>query len=295
MVVTRYRSSLSHWLPVLALAGTSWNLTAQSCARPCIGPPHGAIFAAGGGILAPQLFRRFVSLAGGRGAHIVLIPTASADDGFPTGWSEIQALKRAGAGTVTVLHTRSRSEADSEAFVEPLETADGVWFTGGRSWRLVDAYLNTRTHDVLRELLDRGGVVGGTSAGASILASYLVRGSVHDNRTMVAPEYDEGFGFLRSVAIDQHLDSRGREFDMLEVLDIDPGVLGLGVDEGTAVVVIGDQLQVMGRGRVAVYNVFDGRLVPLFWLSPGDRYDLSGRRVVAQDPEGMRPGPYPDR
>ena len=99
--------------------------------------------------------------------------------------------------------------ADTEAFAAPLKTARGVWFAGGRQWRLVDAYMGTRTQREIEAVLARGGVVGGCSAGATIQGSYLVRGAREGNQIMMAKGYEEGFGYLRGVAIDQHLLASG--------------------------------------------------------------------------------------
>jgi len=248
-----------------------------------VGPASGAVLAAGGGALGAEIYQRFVQLAGGPGARVVVIPTASADDGFPGGWAGVFSLRKAGA-IVTVLHTRDRKVANAEYFIRPLQEASGVWFTGGRQWRLVDAYLGTRTQEELYALLERGGVVGGTSAGASMLASYLVRGSVKDNRIVMAPGYEEGFGLLRGVAVDQHLLARGREHDLLEVLGTHPDLLGIGLDEGAAIVVRGDRAEVFGRSRVAVYNLRGPTPGPMSWLAPGDVYDLGARRpIIKQD------------
>ena len=119
-------------------------------------------------------------------------------------------IRRFGVKNVTVLHTRDRAEADTEAFVAPLKTARGVWFGGGRQWRLVDAYMGTRTQREIEAVLARGGVIGGGSAGATIQGSYLVRGAREGNHIMMAKGYEQGFGYLRGVAIDQHLLVRGR-------------------------------------------------------------------------------------
>src|SRR4030095_8855657 len=86
-------------------------------------------------------------------------------------------LTRAGAKNVAVLHTRDRNVANSTTFVEPLLKARGVWIDGGRQWRLADAYLGTRTQTELQNVLARGGVIGGSSAGATIQGSYMVRGA----------------------------------------------------------------------------------------------------------------------
>ena len=140
--------------------------------------------------------------------------------------------------------------------------ARAVWIGGGRQWRLVDAYLNTRTLVEMRALLDRGGVIGGSSAGASIMASYLVRGAREGNSTMMARGYEEGFGFLHDVAIDQHLLRRERENDMVAVVTAHPALLGIGIDEKTAVVVQGDRFEVVGPSKVAIYETRKTLLFP---------------------------------
>ena len=221
-------------------------------------------------------------MAGGAEARIVLIPTAGAEYGSHDGWTAIEELKKAGAERLEILHTRCRAGADREGFTAPWAQATGVWFSGGRQWRLVDVYLNTKTHRGLEALLARGGVIGGNSAGASALASFLIRGG-EDNRRVMTAERDEGFGFLRNVAIDQHLLARGRENEMFEVLKEHPHLLGIGLDEGAALVITGDLARVIG-GRVAIYDVTDPlTLIPLRWLRPGDVYDLGMRRTVLAD------------
>jgi cyanophycinase len=250
-------------------------------AGPVVGPSSGIVMPAGGGALGPEIWERFVALAGGPEARIVVIPTAGTEEEFPPDWSGFSPLRAAGAAHVTVLHTRDRREADSREFVEPLRSATGVWIPGGRQWRLVDSYLNTRTQRELQRVLTRGGIVGGTSAGASILASYLVRGSPESNTIVMAPGYEEGFSFLRNAAVDQHLLARGREMDMLQILAEYPHLVGIGLDEGTAIVVRGDRGEVVGRSRVAIYDGARGDAEPFFFLSPGEIIDLSSRTVVS--------------
>jgi cyanophycinase len=264
---------------------------AQACARPCVGPTRGAILAAGGGHLDHDIYARFLHLAGGPDARLVLIPTAGTQDGSQDAWTALETLRDVGARRIEVLHTRNRKVADLEAFVGPLREATGVWISGGLQYRLADVYLNTRTHRELQRLLDRGGVVGGNSAGASILASFLVRGSRDGNEVFVEEGRDEGFGFLRDVAIDQHLLSRGRENDLLELLGTHPQLLGIGLDEGSAVVVTGDMAEVVGRSPVAVYDITDPlTLLPLRWLEPGDVYDLGVRSVILVEEESRWDG-----
>src|SRR5262249_24205119 len=147
-----------------------------------------------------------------------------------------QFLAKAGVKNVTVLHTRDRQVADSREFVKPLQTARGVWFPGGRQWRLVGSCLHTRTQRELVKGLERGGVIGGSSAGATIQGSYLVRGAREGNTLMMAPGYEVGMGFLRQVGVDQHLLVRKRQEDLVGVVQKHPELLGIGLDEGTAIV-----------------------------------------------------------
>lgn len=232
-------------------------------------------------MLDPEIFQRFVELAGGQDALIVVIPTAAREDHFPPDWEGLEPFRKAGAADVRVLHTRYRSMADDEAFVEPLRRATGVWFVGGRPWRLVDVYGGTRVLDELHLLVARGGAIGGTSAGASILASFLIRGDPADNDIVIAPGYDDGFGFLRGTAVDQHVVVRGREADLLEVLRRHPDLLGIGIDEGTAIVVRGDRAEVLGRSRVALYDPDDPARQPR-WLGPGDVFQLREARSAEE-------------
>lgn len=230
----------------------------------------------GGGGRSEACLRRFVALAGGPKAKIVSIPTANQDSDLDDG--SAQELKRLGAGSVTTLHTRDPKVADSAGFVAPLLSATGVWLGGGRQWRLADAYLNTRTLTEIRAVLDRGGAVGGSSAGATIQGSLLVRGDTRGNTKMLG-DHTVGFGLLRNVAIDQHLLRRNRQFDLIPVIEAHPDVLGIGIDEDTAIVVEGDRFEVMGAGYVAIYDARQWKAQPgkFFFLAPGDRYDLRSR------------------
>ena len=268
----------------IACAGASRTSDQQPAAQSTVvGPERGTLIAAGGGSLGREITDRFLQLAGGPDAPIVVIPTAGGDTAYSSDWPGLEVLRRSGATNLIVLHTNDRRVANSDAFVAPLLTARGVWFPGGRQWRLVDSYLGTRTERELHALLARGGVIGGTSAGASIQASYLVRGAREGNHIMMAPGYERGFGFLRNVAVDQHVLPRARLADLPPVLARHPRLLGIGIDEGTAIVVQGDELEVIGRSKVFIYGGSDpvDAAGPYLVLEPGARYDLRDRRVVA--------------
>ena len=248
---------------------------------PCVGPRAGTIMLAGGGDLSLELYRSFVKLAGGPNSRIVVIPTADDTDDFPPDWVGLEPFLAAGSRSVRVLHTRSRELADDDEFIAPLQRATGVWIMGGRQWRLVDAYLGTRVAEELQHVLDRGGVVAGTSAGASVLASYLVRGTPDGSERVSEPGDDVGFGLLHGVAVDQHLIARGREDELLRIVQAYPQLLGLGIDEETALVIQGDTARVEGKSLVGVYDrLRRGYPLPYRWLVPGETYDLRNRQRI---------------
>ncbi len=249
---------------------------------PAVGPKSGALVIDGGGH-TPEAIRAFVELAGGPDAEVVLIPTANQGDAEDMVRIGEKLVEEFGLTHAIVLHTRDRAEADTEAFVAPLKTARGVWFGGGRQWRLVDSYMGTRTQREIENVLARGGVVGGSSAGATIQGSYLVRGAREGNEIMMAKGYEEGFGYLRGVAIDQHLLTRGRARDLVEVIEARPGLLGLGLDEPTAIVVKGDRFQVLGKTVVGIYDGKDHDGQPYYFLHSGEQFDLRQRRRVSGD------------
>jgi cyanophycinase len=252
------------------------------------GPEHGALVVIGGGRVGPEILGKFFELAGGRDAPLVVIPTANGAETYPADWSGLKMFKDFGATHITLLHTTDRKVADSEAFVAPLTTARAVYFPGGRQWHLVDSYLHTRTQREVEKVLERGGVVGGSSAGASIVADYLVRGAHEGNRVMMAPGYEEGFGLIKGVAIDQHMLTRNRQDDLEAVVAKHPELLGISIDESTAIVVTGQQFEVIGASKIAVH---DGRLDPkaqarnftkkYFFMGPGEKYDLTKLERIA--------------
>jgi cyanophycinase len=243
---------------------------------------HGTLFIGGGGRLAMDIWKRFITLAGGPNALIVVVPTANGDP-VPADPVEARMLRKAGATNVKILHTRSRAEADREQFWAPLKEAKGVWFSGGRQWRFVDAYAGTATERAFHAVLARGGVIGGSSAGASIQSEYMPRGDPLGNRNIIAEGYERGFGFLKGAAVDQHFFKRNRPADMTELMDAYPQLLGIGIDEGTVAVVHGRILEVIGASKIAAYD----RRKPVVAgkpdheeLPPGACYDLVARKRV---------------
>ncbi len=268
----RQMKLLSRLAFLIAAAG----LLAVAAIVPSHGPQKGYLVITGGG--QGSFTQRFVQMAGGAQARVVVIPTASVT--HPATPEQLERYCQPfAAAHCTVLHTTVPMVADAAAFAAPLKTATGVWFVGGRQWRLADAYLGTYTLKELFALLDRGGVIGGGSAGASIQASFMVRGDsvMDDNRIMIAPGHTTGFGFITNVAIDQHVDARRRENDLAVVMKAQPDLLGLGLDQGTSITVHQDEFVNNGPGRVAVWDGKDHDGKGYYYLHPGDKFDLAKR------------------
>lgn len=278
---------LLHRLLLLGAVAGPLLLHAQTNAEfhsPVRGPATGSLVIIGGGQVGPEILQAFARLAGGKDAPIVVVPTAGEADDYGPEHLAKHPLARFGFTHLSLLHTRDRRQADDPDFSQSLLSARGVWFDGGRQWRLVDSYLRTLVHDRLEALLSRGGVIAGTSAGATIQGSYLVRGAREGNHIMVAPGYEEGFGFLFPVAIDQHLLTRGRQYDLLQVTNRKPEVLGLGLDEGTAIVVRKEQFQVLGASLVAIYDAnftIGPAGKPFYFLRSGDCFDMARRKQLS--------------
>jgi cyanophycinase len=239
---------------------------------PSHGPAKGYLVITGGGPDYP----RMIALAGGKAAHIVVIPTAAIQNPgdekmLPPYCSTIFAGMKC-----TVLHTTDRKVADSPEFVAPLKDATGVYLEGGRHWRLADAYLGTLTLKEIFGVLDRGGVVMGGSAGATIQGSYMVRGSSNpdDNTIMMAPGHEVGFGLITNATIDQHVDARGRENDLAPVMKKHPELLGIGLDQSTSITVHGDTLTCNGPRRAAIWDGKDHDGKGYYYLRAGDSLNL---------------------
>ncbi|PLX24096.1 MAG: peptidase S51 [Marinilabiliales bacterium] len=276
-------------LSVFFLLIFDFNLDAQTT-----GPESGTLLIIGGHAQDSFFLPLFKELAGGDQAEIVIIPTARDDESISqdTNFEQlINRFEKYNFKKITVLHTRSTIEANTPEFVNPLKTATGVWFQGGRQWRLADSYLNTLTHLEIFAVLHRKGVVAGTSAGATIQGSYLARGDTKANTIMMG-DHEEGLSLIKNIAIDQHLLARNRHFDMFEIINFRKELLGIGLDENTGILVRGNSFEVIGEHYVAVYDRkrwseerdtiinLKNNQKEFYFLKSGDRYDMLNRKIL---------------
>lgn len=262
------------------------------------GPNPGTLVISGGAETNTEIHARFLDLAGGPDAAILVVPTSGGEESYDDTCDCLRLLREAGARNLRLLHARTRAEANSESFIEPIRSARGIWFAEGSSWRHADTYLDTRTHRELLALLNRGGVVGGGSAGARIQGEYvMLRTPEPDTRALPPEEWRRGFGLLRGTAIDVHVLVRNRHFDLIGVVKAKPGLLGIALDENTAIVVRGDEAEVIGGSYAVIYDN-TRQILPedpeslrtvgglFYFLRKGDRFDLRTRNAI-------RPGPTP--
>jgi cyanophycinase len=271
-------------------------------AAPEYGPAKGTLVIVGGGNAeGTGIMEKFIELGGGaEKGKFIIVPTAGGNRnqaGEITAYNEqniIGGWLKRGVKNVKMLHTHDPKVADTEAFVKDLRDATAVWFNGGRQWNIVDSFANTLTYKEFHKVLERGGVIGGSSAGATIQGHYLVRGDTSGPNVMMTeePTHQLAFDFLRKSAIDQHINARMRWDDLIPVIQKYPDLLGIGLSEGTAIIVTGDTFEVMGKWKVAVHDnsrFYQPWEKPYFVLGHGDVYDMKNRRVVKYF-NGVTPG-----
>ncbi|WP_133976462.1 cyanophycinase [Kribbella voronezhensis] len=217
----------------------------------------GALFAIGGAedkLKKRMVLQEFVEAAGGSKARIVVVPTASALG--PDVVDVYSALFAAlGAASVVGVRPENREDADDPAFIEPVTEATGIFMTGGNQLKLSGVVTGTAFGRAVTEAHARGAAVGGTSAGASILAEHMIafgRSGATPRQRM--SQLAGGLGLVQGAIVDQHFAQRNRYGRLLSLVAQSPGLLGIGVDEDTAAVVRGSHLEVVGRGAVTIFD-----------------------------------------
>lgn len=240
------------------------------------GPEKGSLIVIGGGTVTPEIWDRFIDLAGGQNARIVVITNASGEtDDYHSAAIE-QLRSRLGQDRVTAMHLNDIKEANDPAKIAPLTRATGLYFTGGRQWRISEVYLNTLAHQAMWDLLDRGGVIAGSSAGASIQGSLLWRGDTAGPDILIG-DHTQGLGFLKYCAVDQHILMRNRQHDLRDFILAAPRFIGIGIDESTAIEVHGDRIKVIGESYVAVH--YSGQKDFRF-LHPGQQFNIATHEII---------------
>jgi len=249
-----------------------------------------------------DVLERFVALAGGEQARVAIIPTAS-EEAEEAGKRYVKVFGKMGVAEADWLRVERREDANADPALDLLRKATGIFITGGDQARLVALLAGTLVMECIRQRNAEGIVVAGTSAGASIVSAHLMSGGTG----LAGPSNDAaarkgmvelvaGFGLLQDVIVDQHFSQRGRMGRLLATFAANPGLLGIGLDEDTAVLIDREgMLEVLGSNMV---TIIDGRDATsdyyerevgdvltvvrssLHVLGPGRRFNLSNRQPV---------------
>ena len=201
-----------------------------------------------------KILREFVRRAGGVNARIVVM-TAATELPREVGENYIRVFDRLGVEDVRIVDTVIREDASSSTALEAINKATGVFFTGGDQARITSILKDTELDTLIHKRFSEGIVVGGTSAGAAVMPDVMiVGGDSETNPRVEVVQMGPGMGFLPGVVIDQHFSQRGRLGRLISALAQQPAVMGFGIDENTAVVVNGDEFEVIGEGAVTIVD-----------------------------------------
>jgi len=263
------------------------NVNAQTTSNPYFNY-KGKLIIIGGGSIPDSLFEFFAAHCGGKDQPVVYIPTATTDEEFIQKGEHLIKFTSRGFTNLSTIHTRNKKEADDSKNIALLRNAKGLFFGGGDQQLIADAYGGTKLYDEFIALLDRGGVIMGTSAGATIMGSLMVGGDARDD---ISKKYafNPAFSFMTNTALDQHVLARNRQFDLISVVEYYPGTLGIGMDESTAIIVEAGQFKVWGNSYAMLYDPKDWAaqkkkwgavLKPFKMMASGSSFNFVTREII---------------
>jgi cyanophycinase len=253
-----------------------------------------------GGVQTTEIVKKYVELAGGSNAKIIIIPNAGSD---PVESSEEQKQEFAALGAPSDYLIFTRETADEKANLDKMIWANAVFFLGGDQSDLTRDMLGTKLLSKVFDIYNNGGVVGGSSAGAAVMSEVMITGNELINKDSTRNfvtiergnvETKQGFGFLKTVIIDQHFLKRKRHNRTISTLIEHPNLIGVAIDESTAIIVYSDDtFEVLGSNQVLVYDPTssnniredkNGNLgisdIKLHVLINGDKFDLRTKQVI---------------
>jgi len=265
------------------------------------GPARGALYIHGGGkVNVKEFIQLSKRISGKETPKFVVITTQQGNRrtrDYRKGkiWPMVANINKFfGQEVATELFTLDKTVADSDEVVAQIDAADAIYMGGGNQCYLTDTFLGTRGLESMHKLLERGGVIGGSSAGAQVQSSFMTRGDYKKRLILGDKKHQEGFAFLTNAALDVHVGERKREWDLLQVFsakkrqlqnkDLETqNLLGIGIDQGTAITIIGDTLTVSGSGKVYIFNpkLWDTPKSAFYdYFSKGKTYDLKERMLL---------------
>ena len=263
------------------------NANAQNTSNPYFNY-KGKLIIIGGGSIPDSLFSFFANYIGGKDQPVVYIPTATTDEEFIQKGEHLIKFSSRGFTNLSTIHTRNKKEADDPKNIALMRNAKGLYFGGGDQQLIANAYAGTKLYDEFIALLNRGGVIMGTSAGATIMGSLMVGGDARDD---ISKKYafNPAFSFMTNTALDQHVLARNRQFDLIPVIEHYPGTLGIGMDESTAIIVEAGQFKVWGLSYAMLYDPKDWAaqkkkwgavLKPFKMMASGSSFNFVTREII---------------
>ena len=262
---------------------------------------EGYLFIIGGGHRSESMMKKFIELANqfNRGKIIIFPMASSAPNRY--GPEVVEEFKKLGVQDVECC-ILSREQALQEENVKILDNVGGIFFSGGSQSRLTNILLNTPIHYKLLEIYKEGGVIGGSSAGAAVMSEIMITGKEkrevekgHKFETIQAHNIvtTPGFGFIKTAIIDQHFVKRKRHNRLISLVAENPQLLGIGIDESTAIIVKPDKtFEVVGERNIIVYDASQAKIkalpsqsingfnIIMHILKAGDKFDLKTKKVI---------------
>ena len=253
-----------------------------------------------GGEQTSEIVKKYVELAGGSQAKIIVIPNAGSE---PVKWSKVQVKEFEEFGAKADFLLFNRETADEEVNLKKMDWANAVFFLGGDQVDLARDMLGTKLLDKVFDIYNNGGVVGGSSAGAAIMSEVMITGNELINKDSTVSfvtiqrgnvEVKRGFGFLKNAIVDQHFLKRKRHNRTIASLIEHPNLFGIAIDESTGIIVYPDEtFEVIGSNQVLVYDPTNGKDIredkkgnlgisemKLHVLISGDKFDMNTKEVI---------------
>ncbi len=255
----------------------------------------------GGGDKPGNIIEKIIELSGGENAKIIVVPNASSEPVESATW-QVDQFKSFGAKNVEPI-TFNKETADDDSIVNKLNDASGIFFCGGDQSRLTADLLETKLLAKIWDVYEKGGVISGTSAGAAVMSKVMITGNELVNKDSTVGfniiekknvETTEGFGFVTQAVIDQHFIKRKRNNRLITVILEHPQLLGIGIDESTAILVNPDNtFEVLGESEVIIYDPANTKDITmndkgkysvsdlkLNILYAGQKFDMIKRKVI---------------
>ncbi|MEN9371798.1 MAG: hypothetical protein RLZZ64_873 [Bacteroidota bacterium] len=217
-------------------------------------PYKGKLIIIGGGDILDTMYNLFAKEIGGKDQPIVYIPTATDDEPWIQAGQHLVKFTSRGFTNLTTVHTRDKQKANDPVFIDRIRKAKGVFIGGGDQANIAASFLGTDVHKELIALLNRGGIIMGTSAGATIMGEVMITGWEQRKAPHVQHQYPAGLAFMKNTSIDQHVLVRNRQFDLIPMMETNPNLLGMALDEATAAYVQRDSIQVVGRSYMMIFD-----------------------------------------